>query len=242
MIRALLCLCAVFAAQTVTAESLRIGTEPDYRPYIFKAEDGTHAGFDVELMTQICAQGGFDCVWIDVAFDQLFTGVAEGLFDVAVGGIGDNPERNLLVDWTTPYRKSDGSLAYFAGLRDDIDLSTARISVQGGTTQETVLRDEGYFPVIFASQTAALDALFDGTVDVFFSSSSHLSQLVANGETRLIELDSINYDSGGPQIAVSKGKPELRARLDQILDAMTLDGRLSVLNAKWFPDETETDT
>lgn len=223
------------------AEPLSIGTESDFQPYVFMDESDVRDGYDVDLANLICARGGFECSWIEVPFDQLFTGVATGQFDIAIGGIGTTPDRDLIVDWTRSYRRSDESIGSFAGLTDKVDFTTARIGVLGGSTQMNILLENGFDPKRYASNQAVLDALFIGEIDAFFGSRMYLSRIIDAGETRLIELGSITYDDQGPQIAVSKTNPELRDRLNVILDELDKSGAIAVIAAKWFPQPEQSD-
>jgi len=231
---------ALTMAGSVHAETLRIGTETDYWPYIFRTETGQRAGFDVELMALICKRGGFDCVWDEVSFDHIVTGVADGRFDVSIGGIGTTPQRDRLVDWTRPYRVIETGMSHFAGLSRDIDVTKTRIGVQGETIMEDVLVDNGYVAIAFPSNSAVIEALLAGKVDAIFTSSSYLTQIDQSG-TQLIDLGYISYPDGGPQIAVLKGNSDLRRRLNGLIEGLEADGSLTMLNAIWFPQGNATD-
>ncbi len=223
------------------AEPLRIGTESDYRPYIFLDEAGQRDGFDVDLADMICDRGGFECHWIEVPFDQLFTGVAAARFDIAIGGIGSAPDRDRLVDWTRIYREVEEAEGGFAGLSQDIDPTRARISVLTASTQMNVLIARGYAPIPYPSNKAALEALFAGEVDLFFGSRLYLAQLVEAGEDRLLDLGTLSYADNGTRIAVRKDRPDLRMRLDTILDVLEDNGSLALIGAKWFPETEQRD-
>jgi polar amino acid transport system substrate-binding protein len=241
MIRALLFALALTGSMTgsAQAETLRIGTETDYRPYIFHTKSGQRAGFDVDLMALICKRGGFDCVWDEVSFDHIVTGVAKGQFDVSIGGIGTTPQRDLLVDWTRPYRVIETGISHFAALDANVDVTEARIGVQGETIMEDVLADNGYVAITFPSNSAVIEALLAGDVDVIFTTSSYLTQVEEN--TPLIDLGYLSYPDGGPQIAVPKGDDDLRRRLNGLIDGLEADGSLTMLNAIWFPQGNETE-
>ena len=239
MIR-LLAICLVWAGFANT-EPLRIGTESDYRPYIFMDDAGQRIGFDADLVDLICARGGFECTWVEIEFAQLFNGVAIGLYDIAIGGVGVSPERDVLVDWTQPYRAHNNSAVRLAGLSDTIDVLTARIGVVGGTKHESVLIDAGYTPVPFENNQAIYSALIADEIDVFAVSTDYLAGLVADGEDRLVDLGSIDYFSAGAQIAVTKTKPELRDQLNLIIDDLRSDGALRRLERKWFPTNSAQD-
>lgn len=233
----------IVASTPVWAEPLRIGTESDFQPYVFMDDDNTRRGFDVDFMEKLCAAGRFECEWVEVPFADLFTRLAAGDYDVAIGGILTTPERDILTDWTDAYRVyEEEGLATFAGLNMEIDPETARIAVQGGTVHEGLLNEHGLYAIPYPSNSDALNALFNGDADMFFSSSGYVDDLEKRGETRLVNLGSITYDNGGPLIAVSKSKPDLRAKLDDIIDALQADGTIALLGAKWFPQTPQDDS
>ncbi|MCG6903877.1 MAG: transporter substrate-binding domain-containing protein [Rhodobacter sp.] len=240
MIRATAILLALTG--TLQAEPLRIGTETDYRPYIFIDEAGNRDGFDVDLMAEICARGDHDCTWVEVPFNLLFSGLAEGRFDLAIGGVGATPERDRLVDWTRPYRRTNTASSSFAALDTDVDLDTARVGVQGGTVQEELLRENGYSAIPYISNQAAIDALFAGEVDVFFGTSGYLAQFSKAGETPIFDLGQIDYADDGPQIAVAKSNPALRDSLNALIEDMLSDGTITLLDVRWFPSAEQEDS
>ena len=240
MILRLLAALSLFAGP-LAAETLRIGTESDFHPYIFIDETGARTGFDADMMAIICEHGAFDCHWIEVPFDQIVSGVAEGRFDISVGGIGSTPERDIHVDWTLPYRVLSTGTSVFAGTDPDLDVTRARIGVQGGTIQENVLLDNGYTATRYPSHSAALDALFAGEIDAVFATPGYFEELVDKGETRLFNLGAIDYPDDGPQIAVSKSSPELRLRLNRIIEDLRRSGALTLIDARWFPQGETSD-
>ena len=233
MIRAAL-ICAL-AAGPLAAEPLRIGTESDYRPYIFLDQSGERTGFDPELMDLICARGEFDCTWIEMPFSELFTGVAADRYDIAIGGIGISPGRDAFVDWSAPYRDQNGSAVRFAGLNSNIDVTTARIGVVGSTKHELVLKNSGYDPIPYPNNTAIYDALLAGEIEVFAATSSYLAGLTDTEGNPLHDLGRLDYEDSGIRIAVSKNQSELRARLNTLIENLRDEGELQILERRWFP-------
>lgn len=216
---------------TAQAEPLRIGTESGYRPYIFIDANGERAGYDVDLADLICERGGFECTWVEVAFEDLFTGLARGDFDIAIGGIGDTPERLEIVDFTRPYSDVPDAVNHFGALSGDIDPESVPIGVQGGTIQYDLLIENGYDVRSYPTFDAAIAALRKGDVGAVFSAPRYLDHI----EPPLFDLGSIASDDASPQIAVSRSKPQLRTRIDAILDALRADGSLRRLDVIWFP-------
>lgn len=227
-------------AAPAVAETLRIGTESDFKPHIFWDENGARTGFDPEFMEAVCTAGAFDCEWIEMPFDELFTGLADGLYDIAVGGIGDTPQRAKYADWTDSYRPLESGVSTLVAFSRDFDPATAKVSVQAGTKQHDLLLNEGFVAVPYPSNTAAFEALKQGEVDVFFAANSYIFPL-SQAEPDLWNVGELTYADGGVQIAVRKGQPELRAKLNGIIAGLIENGTVALLEARWFPNNTAQD-
>lgn len=236
MIRILVLICL---ASPVLSETLRIGTEADFAPYMFHDETGALTGLDKDLGDALCLSGGWDCTWVEADFASLVPGLMAGQFDIILAGMAITPGRMDLVDFTRPYILTGQSIGVFAGLAADIPLQTARIAVLSGSNQEAHLIKTGRDYIGLPTSGACIDALIAGDVDLVFSTGSYLQSVLDNGLTDLQEVAREEFASLGTAIAVEKGNIGLRDRLNTGLDAMRTDGRLQALVTKWLPNASE---
>ena len=93
------------AAITVGAqakETLKVGINAEFPPFEYY-EGEKLTGFDIDFMNTIAERIGYDIEYVDMAFDQLHSAVAEGMVDCAISAISITDERENVVDFTTPY-------------------------------------------------------------------------------------------------------------------------------------------
>ena len=234
--KAALALIAVLTAAPALAETWRIGTEADYAPYVFHDASGALTGLDKELGDLICARAGVDCIWTEVAFDALFTGLAAGQFDLVMAGVGSTPDRMKLADFSDPYRDTGQNTGVFAGLSIGIGIDSALIGVQSGTNFEAWLTATGRRFRGYASNEAAIKALLSREVDLVFGSSSYFQHAFETDFPQLRAVGQEQFPSNGTAVAVRRGNAALLARINDLLAALRADGSIQAIEDRWFVD------
>lgn len=219
-------------------QSITIGTEPGFAPYIFTNAAGQITGFDRDMGDELCLRARFDCTWVAVGFDQLIPGLAAGQFDLVIAGLTDTPERRQFVDFTSVYL-GGGTTNFYVGHPGAADASTARIAVQAGTLQESYLLAQGLNCMGYPSNQAALDAVISGAADLAFGADAFMQHATLSSHRDLRILGQIDTEVTGAAIALGQHNDALRARLDAVLTAMREDGTIDQLAAKWFPVEDD---
>lgn len=227
-----LTLILVLFAGTASAEPLRIATGGHYPPYVFNPEASTPRGLDVDLMTEICQRGDFECTWVDLPMNDIFQALARGDVDVVTGGFGYSSERDALVDFTCPYVTSGDSTGSFVGVREDVDLITARIGTLAQSLYQTAMEQADRDVYAYETEAAALDALVAGEVDVVFG--SHNMEDLASLRDGFYTLGEYPTFSGGTVLGVSEDAPDLRVTLDALLADMSTDGTLAKIQDQWL--------
>lgn len=127
------------AAASAGAESssdvVVVGTNPTFAPFEYQDDEGNMVGFDLDLMTAIGEDQGFDVEFQSMEFDALIGALTSGQIDVAAAGMSIDPKRNNVI-FSDPYM--DASLGIMVAEGSDIksadDLKGKTISAQIGTT------------------------------------------------------------------------------------------------------------
>ena len=215
-------------------DRLTIGTEVPFPPYTSYSDAGELQGFDHDLMVEICARAAMKCEWQIVTFDELVPGVADGRFDLALGGMAITEERLKRVDFSTPYFSSD-DLEWFVGPPGAPLPKAAEIAVQSGSLHETYLREEGLTLIPYPTEQLAVQAVIDGKADLAFGPFDGRPDLQptfdANGLESLYSAEVPNLGTG---IAVCKGNDALLTVLNDTISDMIEDGTLYDIEARWF--------
>lgn len=218
----------LFAAAPAGAEQLRIGATYDYPPYLFR-QDGKLVGMDADLMAEVCARGGFDCVWVELSLQELLDAVRDGGVDVGVSGIGISAERELVMDFTCPYYVAEVFTGTFLARDADVDLRSVAIAVATPSLYERAMIDGGYRTLPFANEAEAMRAVQEGRADAFFGANQ-----LPDAPTGLVTLGDYPIRTAGPALALGENADDLRQRLDAILADLSQEGRLAAMQRAWL--------
>ncbi len=227
--------------------AIRFLTDDDYPPMNFVKQDGSLAGFNVEIARAICEELHIGCTIQARAWDTLVDSLESGKGDAVIASISATPALRARIDFTQPYYQTP---ARFATRRDfgaaDANAATLKgrgVGVIQGTAHEAYLKT--FFPGVVAKpypNFAALhEALTAKAVDAIFADGLTLSVWLA-GE------DSGNccFFKGGPYtesrffgegvgIAVRKEDADLRRAMDWALARLAAKGAYAEIYRKYFP-------
>lgn len=225
----------VVLASGASAERLRIATAGHFPPYIFNPATDTARGLDIDLLGEICRRGDFDCEWVDVAMGDAFQALARGDIDVLAGGFGYSADRDAIVDFTCPYVVFGDSTGDFVALQPEADLITARIGALDQSLYLSAMvrakRDVRPYP----TESAALNALVAGDIDVVFGSHNMLDQALSRDG--FFDVGDYPTFSGGTVYGVAEDAPVLLATLDALLAEISADGTLGQLQQQWLGED-----
>ncbi|QEE35107.1 transporter substrate-binding domain-containing protein [Octadecabacter sp. SW4] len=237
MIRAL---ALVLLAAPATAETLRIGTEAGFAPYIMATGSGELMGFDKDMGDEICARLRADCEWVTVQWDGIIDGLLVGDYDMIIGGMAASAARAQRVDFSRGYLGGGAGASAFVGLRDDIDPSGARIAVQAATVYSEHLIGSGNDVMLVRTGQDALDAVRSGAATLAFGSPTYLERMLLTTYRDLRVVSTIDMPVDPTAIAFRPDDDALRARVDLVLTGMLSDGTINDIAAVWFPARDDT--
>ena len=215
-----------------------IGLNAEYPPFENVDEDGNLVGFDVDLMTAIAEEAGFEFEWVNTRWDGIFVALASGEFDAVISAATITAERAETVDFSDPYFNAGQSITVRADNEDILgpdDLAGLKVGVQLGTTGDIWLSDETDAEVVrYDENTLAFQALANGDVDAAVADSPTAIEIVqANPEMALKVLpDAYTDELYG--IAVNKDRPDLLEAINAGLAAIRENGTYDEIYDNWF--------
>lgn len=244
---------AATAAAAATPDStpisvVTVGIDPSFEPFVFMRE-ATLAGFDVDLLNAMAAEGGFEVAFVVTSFDEIFDGLEGGQYDAAISAITVTEARKARVDFTAPYFESGKAPVSFfnpgqgIAIRNDNTtiagvenlVAGVRVGVKRGTTGAAFAAESTEAELVeFPDSESALSALVAGELDAVI-----VDIPVIVGHIRNFPDDGIRI-TGGPvtdemyAIAVSKDKPAVRAALDAALTNVQASGAYDQIFNRWF--------
>jgi polar amino acid transport system substrate-binding protein len=90
---------------------LKVGMELGYKPFAYYEEDETTmVGIDVDLAKAICKKMGYVLEVKEVEWENIFKGLEEKEYDIAISAVTINEERKEKYDFSKPYYKNSQSI------------------------------------------------------------------------------------------------------------------------------------
>jgi octopine/nopaline transport system substrate-binding protein len=98
-------LAGVAGAEGVPAR-ITIATEGAYPPWNFTNADGTLAGYEIELIEELCARMKVECKVVSQEWNGIIPGLTAGKYDAIIASMGVTDERKAVVAFSAPYARA----------------------------------------------------------------------------------------------------------------------------------------
>jgi polar amino acid transport system substrate-binding protein len=228
------------------AAPLRVGISPNYPPIAFRAE-GKLAGVEVDLAHELGRSLGRRVRFVELDRDGLIPALESDEVDVVMSGMSITPEREARVLFAQPYMRVGQLVLIRAadlprfGPRAALRRGGARVGyVRATTGAEYVARE------LLRAEAQAFESVDEGVlalrthrIDFFVHDAPSIWSIsLAPGERDLMGL----YQPLTEEFlawAVSRNDPELKTRLDAVLDGWRAEGRLDPILDRWIPVRVE---
>lgn len=175
------------SASTLPADApvITVATTGTGVPVTYKDEKGNLTGIDVDVVKAVGEKEGFQVKVIQVAWKDIFTGLEEKKYDIAVAGISWTEERAGKYGMSDSYFFNPTSIMYKTDStvqpKSLQELENTRIGVLQGSSYEKLaetLKPKQVIPS--AKGVDAFKALAQGETDVYLHSNISLRYLQAN--------------------------------------------------------------
>lgn len=240
-------------ATTVSAATLKIGTEGGYPPWSMVDASGKVTGFDADVGHALCKKLDMKCRFVVQAFDSLIPALQAERFDLVISGMSVTAERAKVIAFSIPYATEDSA---FVLPKNDALLKAAdpkalmaglagkTVGVQSGTTQGAFLQK--YAPDLklktYETQDQMQLDLSAGRLDATFSEVTPQSQFLDTaGKGKFALADAVVKSSADPEIlglgigaGINHKNTELKAKVDKALCELIADGTIKASSTKWF--------
>jgi cyclohexadienyl dehydratase len=160
---------------------LRVGSSGDYRPFSYRDPASLEfSGIDIDMAASLAASLRVRLAIVKTSWPTLMGDLAAGKFDIAMGGISINAERQqralfsipYLVDGKTPIARCADRDAYATIAA--IDWPETRVIVNPGGTNERFARDHFRRArvAVYPDNTTIFDEIVAGRADVMITDAS----------------------------------------------------------------------
>nr|WP_228034999.1 ABC transporter substrate-binding protein [Oculatella sp. LEGE 06141] len=211
----------------------------DARPMSYV--DGTERlGYEPDVARLLCTHLGLEPVWSNLPMADFYPSLQTGTYDVVWFNQAITEERKAWVDFTRPYGLFDEAVLVKAdrSIRSSADLAGLKV---GGLADSTNLALAATFAEVETVPYPGsdrvlpemLEALRKGEIDALID--DELVLIVAAEDDPGLKVAFTVPTQVPFGIGVQKGQPELWQAIDSTLEAMSADGTLADLWAKWIP-------
>jgi cyclohexadienyl dehydratase len=216
--------------------ALRVAHTNDYRPFSYRATDGTPTGIDVDVARRLADALGVEVEWIDTTWSTLVADLAARRFDVAMSGVSVTAERAAVGCFSAPYfttgktaltrcasKRASGSLAALD--RPDVTIVVNR----GGSNERFVVAHVTRATVLVRDDNrAAIDTVARGGADAMITDAIE-ARIEARDDPRLCVADPPLLFDTVEKAYFFANDADWKAWIDVQLDALRKTGELAVI-------------
>lgn len=231
-----------------------VGTNAEFPPFEYVDENGKITGFDIEMVTAILTNLGYEVEIKDMGFDQLIGALQTGIIDVIAAGMTIDEERLQQISFSIPYYTSDQSVLVRSDstltITNYSDFANLKLGAQIGTTgamwvedhllNTTWLQEQNInysLNVTLESYVSYIDAVHDltlptgGRIDAVIVDEPVGKAFADEGNSKIIYIISTNESFG---LGVKKENTELLQKINQALEDYMGTEEWNTLVKKYF--------
>ena len=223
-------------------DTLVLGMDDSFPPMGFRNENNELVGFDIDLAQEVCDKLGLELKVQPISWAAKEQELDSGNIDCIWNGFGYTEERNEAMTLSKPYIKDKSMFVVKTDSQYNLqgDLVGKKIGVQSGSIQERRIAESEFGESIgeVIGYTDYLTALMDlevGNIDAVYMSQISGNYIInkQGKEFKTFEA-SIGEESKGMVIAFKKGNIELKNKVEQAIEQLRQEGKLSEISIKWF--------
>ncbi len=219
---------------------LKVGVNPDSRPYAFYDEKGVLTGFDIDFAKQIASyivKNPDRVEFIPVTPANRLIKASTGDVDIVISTVTITPQRKEVVSFSIPYATAGQAILVKSNsaVKSVTDLSGQTVGVIFGTTAEKNMKKLVPSAHLrgFRNYNEAYNALKNGEIAAVTSDDTILSRYAADDS--LVKLLPRRYSSEPYGIAFKKGETskQLKISIDYAIKDLRRKNIMTRLEKKW---------
>jgi polar amino acid transport system substrate-binding protein len=227
---------ATLASCGGTPTKIQVATDATWPPFEYVNDAKEIVGFDIDLMNAIADKENLDIEFVNVGFDPLLAGMAQGTYDMAISSITITVDRQKDMLFSNPYyaagqiivvQKSNTMVTSKNNLTGDVG---AQLGTTGAMEVEKIA---GATLVNYDDIGLAFQALKNGQINAVICDNPVALQYVATNPNDLKTVGTVFTDEFYG-IAVAKGKTDLLEKINAGLEEVLGEGIIETLEEKWY--------
>lgn len=224
---------------------LRVGMEPGYMPFELTNQKGEIIGFDVDMAKRMAKAMGVELELVSTAWDGIIPALLTDKFDVIMSGMTLTQERNMSINFASPYIQIGQSVIVsnkvIDGVKSYKDLNDPKYTVASklGTTGEQATKrlipNAKY--VSFETEQEGVLEVVNGKVDAFIYDLPYNAIAVnQRGQGKVTHLDKA-FTFEPLAWGIRKGDPDFLNWLNNFMFQIKNDGTYDKIYQKWFKSD-----
>jgi polar amino acid transport system substrate-binding protein len=223
-------------------ETIKIATNAEWPPLEFVDDNGDVVGYEVELVQHFADVTDYNWEIVNVAWDGIFAGMANGAYDGLATGVSVTEERKQSMDFCTPFLymiqsiivPSDSTIS-----PENIDdLVGLKVGVLIGAVGDLILQDSGLDITIKSYDNIAysIEDMLNGNLDAVVVDSLIAGEYVVSNKAyqgKLVESGFAQEEGEPIAMCFPKGDTEHVELVNQALLDLEANGTMAELKAKY---------
>jgi polar amino acid transport system substrate-binding protein len=225
---------------------LRVGMEPGYMPFELMNQKGEIIGFDVDMAKRMAAAMKVELELVSTAWDGIIPALLTDKFDIIMSGMTLTQERNLSVNFASPYILIGQSILLKKELAGTVksykDLNNAKLTIASklGTTGEQATKkmipDAKY--ISYETEQEGVMELVNGKIDAFiYDLPFNAIAVNQKGQGKIVHL-SEPFTKEPLAWAIRRGDADFLNWLNNFMEQVKYDGVYDKIYQKWFKDDS----
>ncbi|WP_349409027.1 transporter substrate-binding domain-containing protein [Pseudalkalibacillus sp. SCS-8] len=221
---------------------IRVGTTGDYKPYSY-LDSHTHRyeGYDIDVARHLGDQLGVHVEFIKTSWPTIMEDLRKDCFDISMGGISRNLERQKIAHLTRPYVK-DGKaplMRYEDHMKFtclmDIDQPGVKIGLNpGGTNERFVRKHVKNADILICEDNLMIPGMVaEGKVDVMITDHVEASLYAKKDERLYAALGDNPFTRSEKVYMLHRGDLDYQNWIALWMEEMEEEGTMERLKVKW---------
>ena len=226
--------------------TLKVGMST-FVPWAMRDKKGDLIGFEIDVASKLAADMGVEVEFVPTAWSGIIPALLAKKFDVIIGGMSITPQRNLTVNFTTPYAHSGQMMAANTKLASnyktmgDFNQASVTIACRRGATPCKAAQK--LFPKStlrqFDDDAQAFQEVVNGNAHAMISSAPKprfWSEAYPNDV--FVAFDGENLTRGNEGFALRKGDADAMNFFSNWIVVNTSSGWLKERHDFWFKNRS----
>lgn len=224
---------------------LKVCFDAGYMPFEMKTKDGRYIGFDIDIAKYMARSMGVKFTPVNTAWDGIIPAMQTGKCDIIMAGMTVTAERNLKVNFATPYivigqsvvlsPKLEGKVTSYKDLNDPKYTVATKLGTTGAEAAKKYVPNAKLD--LYDTEVDAVLQVVNGKADAFVYDLPYNAIYSAQNKDKVVHLDQpFTYEPLG--WAIRQDDPNFLNFLNNYLRQIQGDGTYDRIYNKWFKSDS----